>query len=271
MAYMVKPYKIIIGILATLFFFGLASSAEAAITFDASSTKLVNGFRTGTVVATTSLTVGSVNPNPILVMCADVWQDVGGVGAVTGASWKGVALTKVVTSTRSTSMAVECWYLLNPSTGVGVASATFTGATDEIKYIWSVFDGVDQTSPIDATSTNTGAVANATTTITTKSDNAMLFESISLFGTATMTQHTGSTLIWKDNTNATDGGATYKLVPATGSANMGWTWSGNNDWAEAVVSLKAAVSTPSTPLPSNAAAFINGVTVTIPTGLMVII
>lgn len=231
-----KKLSYVIAVLGIL----LPSFASAAVTFDASSTILKNGFLSGPTTATTSITVGSVNANPYLVMCGDDWQDVGGAGAITGASYNGVALTKIVSSTRSVSMEISCWGLVNPATGSHIASATLVGATDEQKYIWAVFDGVDQVNPIEATSTNTGALANATTTITTLTDQDMLFESLSLFGTAALTLHTGSTLIYKDSTNSTDGGASYKIATPAGSNNMGWTWTGANDWAEAVVALKPA-------------------------------
>lgn len=49
-------------------------------------------------------------------LTADIWQDTGGVGTITAASWGGDAFTKA-SSTRSGGMASEIWYLIATSTG----------------------------------------------------------------------------------------------------------------------------------------------------------
>ena len=106
------------------------STGGGAIAFNASSTSITTGYNAGPVTKTwTHTTSGS---DRLLVLMADIWQDVGGTGTITSASYGGQALTKV-TNTRSGGMASEIWYLENPPTGANTMSVTITGATDAIK------------------------------------------------------------------------------------------------------------------------------------------
>lgn len=240
--------NILIAIAVIAFGIFLAPKANAdTITFDASSTAVFNGFTAGKTV-TSSIVVGN-NTNRIVLECASIWQDVGGTGTISTTTLNNAALTKVVTSTRVAggSMAVEAWYQLAPAVGTLKATTTVSGNIDGVKIVWSSFFGVDQTTPIDATSTNNGSTAGATTTITTVNDNAVINECISLFGTATLTAKAGQTVIYNDKTGSIDGAGSYKAAASHGSFTVGWTWAGANDWVEAAISLKAAVTAVGTP------------------------
>jgi YD repeat-containing protein len=92
------------------------SSATSTIAFDAAVASSTTGFVSGSASKTWTHTVGTGN-NRMLLLFADIWQDVGGAGTITSASYNGIALTKA-TSTRFGTMATEIWYLAAPANAI---------------------------------------------------------------------------------------------------------------------------------------------------------
>ena len=90
--------------------------------------------------------------NPVIVLTADIFQDVAGTGSITSATWNGGAFTKA-SSTRMGTKSTEIWYLVATTTGAKTMSVTVTGATDAIKLMSASFNGVHQSSPLDAVNT----------------------------------------------------------------------------------------------------------------------
>jgi hypothetical protein len=109
---------------------GAAGVSTSTIAFDASSTSITNGFNAGPVTQTWTHTVAG--SNPVIILTADIWQDVAGTGSITSATWNGGAFTKA-TSTRSLGIATELWFLVATTTGAKTMSVTVTEATDAIK------------------------------------------------------------------------------------------------------------------------------------------
>jgi len=219
-----------------------APKAHAAITFDASSTAKQVGFSAGPRTASSSFTVGSANPNPVLIMCANIFQDTGGVGAVSAATYNGVALTKFATSTRSTNMSAECWDLINPPTGSHKASTTVTGATDDIQVWWAVFDGVNQTTPITATGTFTGAGTTSSVSITPSAATDFIVDTISRFGTNALNFGTGQTSIASTTGTSAKQGGSYEAATSTSAVKMTWNWTTANDSEQIAFNLVAAAA-----------------------------
>ena len=125
-----------------------------SITLDATSTNISTGFVAGPVTKTWTHTVSG--SNPVIVLAADIFQDVAGTGAITSATWNGGAFTKA-SSTRTGTKSAEMWYLVATTTGAKTMSVTVTGATDALKLMSASFNGVHQSSPLDAVNTAGGA------------------------------------------------------------------------------------------------------------------
>ncbi len=126
--------------------------STSTIALDATSTSITLGFN-GTVTKTWTHTV--TGSNPLIVLTADIWQDVAGTGSITSASWNGGAFTKA-TSTRSSGLASEIWYLVATSTGAKTMSVTITGATDAIKLGAASFTGVSPSFAFDLVKSSNG-------------------------------------------------------------------------------------------------------------------
>lgn len=92
---------------------------------------MATGFNAGPRTVSYSHTV--TGSNTLLVVWVGIWQDVGGTGTVSSIDYNGTALTSAIASFRSSNMAGEMWYLVNPTTGANTLSVTVTGATDGIR------------------------------------------------------------------------------------------------------------------------------------------
>ena len=61
----------------------------------------------------------------------------------------------------------ELWYLVATTTGAKTMSVTVTGATDDIKLMAASFNGVHQSSPLDAVNGAIGSSGNPSASVTT--------------------------------------------------------------------------------------------------------
>lgn len=168
-------------------------------------------------------------------------------------SYNSVAATKAVEvntadSPSSNTLVVSIWYLVAPASGANTVSVTHTGSvTTSVAYAITLA-GVDQANPLDATASNhaLGVTTSVSNNITTVADNAWIIDGIyQKIGTA-LTRGANQTLIAAE-TFPNGGGDTadtsYKgpVTPA-GSTAMAWSWSGTDDYAQALASFKPAAA-----------------------------
>ena len=213
----------------------ITSAASSGIAFNATSTIIHGGFTSGpTTKNWTHTTSGS---NRLLVLFADIWQDVGGTGTITSATYNGTSLTKA-TSTRGGGMASEIWYLANPTTGSNTLSVTITGATDSIKLAAASFTGANQSSPLDATSIASGWGGNPTASITTVTANDLVTATLSRFGTTDAT--TNRTSLYNSTASSTLGAASYQIATTPTSYSDTYTGSASADWSMSMAAFKPA-------------------------------
>ncbi len=214
-----------------------ATSSGASIGVDATSTSITNGFNS-TITKTWTHTTGS-GSNRLLTLSGNIWQDVGGTGTITSASYNGVALTKA-TSTTEVSMDSELWYLVNPASGSNTMSVTVTGNTDAIKLSASTFTGVTQTSPVDINATVIGGSGNPSISATTTVASDLLIATLSRFSTTDAT--TSRTSLYKDKTGSIFGATSYQLATSAGSYSDTYTGAAAQDWALVMTGFKPAGS-----------------------------
>lgn len=194
---------------------------------------------------TFSHTMGTVS-NGIVCVGVTLWQNVAGVGLVTGITYGGVAMTIAGTERVSGAMVSDLYFLKNPPAGSNTVSVAFSGAAGAILTFLSgavSFSGVDQTNPNDATNGTTGFSMNATVNTTTVADNAWVVHNVSHFGTEATTIGQGSSA-WNVSGLSVTGAAGY-VGPKTpaGAQTTNWTWATNNrDWAISTLSLKPAAA-----------------------------
>lgn len=131
-----------------------------AIAFDASST----GTK-ATTVASITWNHSCTGVNRILFVSAQAL----GSGSLSGVTYNNVAMTEATTLGNIGTGILKLFYLINPASGsnaVVVSSATNT--------IWgsaSSYTGVDQSSPIDNTATNSNTSTSIATSVTTIANN----------------------------------------------------------------------------------------------------
>jgi RHS repeat-associated protein len=215
-----------------------SSVSTSTITLDATSSSITTGFGAGPVTKMwTATTSGS---DRLLVLYADIWQDTGGIGTITSATYNGTALAKAA-SNRGTGMACEMWYLGNPTLGANTLSVTVTGATDAIKLAAADFNGVNQTSPFDASSTASDTSGNPTIGLTTVTGSDLVTATLDRFSTTDAT--TNRTSLYKDKVTSTLGAASYQVATAPGSYSDTYTGSAAQDWCMNAVAFKPATTT----------------------------
>lgn len=216
---------------------GSGGMSTSTIGFDATSTSITTGYNGGPTTKTWTHTV--TGTSPIIVLTADIWQDVGGTGSISSASWNGGALTKA-TSTRRLGMASEIWYLVATTTGAKTMSVTVTGATDAIKMAAASFTGVSATDPLDFVVTSTGSTGNPKITATSTTNAEVIVSTLSRFSTTDAT--TSQTALYKDRVTSTLGAASYTFATSASAFTDTYTGSANQDWSMAAAVFKAATT-----------------------------
>ena len=184
--------------------------------------------------------------NKVLVLCTAARDTVAGDIPVLSATRGGVALTKVrhdrIALPASDSFGSEIWYLKNPPVGTANLVVTWTSPLSSYGIANAiVFNGVNQTTPIDAHTGNTGTTAALSSSITTVSDNAMIL-GCALTQDQNVTNGAGQTeQVNRDTSPTVDGTLMYTLNKALhGAQSVGATQPAAQAWAQSVVSLKPA-------------------------------
>lgn len=206
-----------------------------AIAFDASAQGVATGFNGGP--RTVNVTHVCTGTSLILIVWVAIWQDTGGTGTVSAITYNGVALTRAIASTRSTSMAGEMWYLIAPATGSHTLAVTVTGATDGIRVASGSFTGVDQTAPLGVTNTSTGTSGNPAITLTTATANSVAVAGLCRFGNTAITASTFSNM-QRANANNVTMVWDYKLTTTAGAQTATETGAVIQDWMMGAAEFK---------------------------------
>jgi hypothetical protein len=169
---------------------------------------------------------------------------------VTTVSYNGTTLTNLASATiDATPNRSEVWYLLNTTvTGSHTVSVTMGGPAGGVGVGAISFTGVDQVSPIDASSTASG-LGNPTGSITTVADNAFLVEGC-LINTSSATSlgpNSGQTQKWNilDTSDGIQLAGGYK-GPISPAAPVSESWAApasSANYVYSLVSLKPASTT----------------------------
>lgn len=120
--------------------------------------------------------------------CAIVWIESGGNTNPTGVTWGGVSMTMVVGSLPITGRGwSSMWQLANPSTGAVSVVVTY-GSGGSPVMVWSTYNNVDQTTPVEAFNSISDSTSNPVSlSVTTLSNNAYVVGgATNNFGTPTV-------------------------------------------------------------------------------------
>jgi hypothetical protein len=127
-----------------------------------------------------------------------------GATQVTGVTYSGVAMTKVVEldgTATTNDRAITMWRLVAPATGANNVVVT-SSVSNNLRFASSSYTGVDQATPENGTDTSVGtAVATISTDITTTAENCWMLQfSKDQNGNRTYTNTTGDNI--RNNTDA---------------------------------------------------------------------
>jgi RHS repeat-associated protein len=182
--------------------------------------------------------------NPLIVLTAGIWQDVGGSGTIASASWNGAAFTKA-TSTRTTANESEIWYLVASTTGSKTISITINGNTDAIKLGTASFSGVSTSTSFDTVKSANGFSTTPSVGVTPKFSSEVFVDSLARWTTLDAT--TSLTALYKDYASSTLAAAAYKIATTSSAVTDTYTAAGpSQDWVLAMAAFEPATSTTGT-------------------------
>jgi hypothetical protein len=156
--------------------------------------------------------------NPLIVLTAGIWQDVGGSGTIGSVSWNGAAFTKA-TSTRTTANETEIWYLAASTTGSKTISVTINGNTDAIKLGTASFSDVSASMPYDTVKSSNGFSTTPSVSVTPKFSSEVLVDSLARCTALDAT--TSLTALYKDYASSTLAASAYKFATSSDSGPTG--------------------------------------------------
>jgi len=161
----------------------------------------------------------------------------------TSATYNGVSMTAVAAATTLNGLYIRHFYLVAPATGANTVSITFSSAAGVAYGLSASFTGVDQSSPIDATSTGSTGTSNTGMgdSVTTVANNAMVLGGIARGSGETLTLTTGTA---HQQTNGGGTGAQAYILKATaGAQTIDWSATTSSiDWATQNFSLAEVVN-----------------------------
>lgn len=203
------------------------------------------------MVSNTQSTSGTVSTSPYKITLANFNVGAGsntllvvGVSAnnadVASVTFAGASLTKAVSSFNNND--AEFWYLTNPS-GSGNVVVTMSGSTSVAVGAYA-FSGVDQSSPIATTSTNTASTASSPTiSITTANQNSLVLELSSIYGGVTLGSPTCAQQLNLNVLNAITSASSLTTALSPGTVTCSWTASNGGDaWDDIAMEIKASGS-----------------------------
>lgn len=193
---------------------------------------------TGTSTAT-SLTWQHTHlgTNGLLVVQVSTQQD----QTISGVTFNGDALTQSITETRVTgNLRVETWYLINPDLGTYDIIVTMSGAA----YITGAgisFNGVNQSTPIDAVSAGANGSSTApSTSLTTITENDIVIDVLGTANDPLVATATAPQAIQAEKLSAATRQVVVSVQGTTlpGSYTNAYTISPSTNWAIQSVAVK---------------------------------
>jgi hypothetical protein len=227
-----------------------ASRADAAIGFDkAATTQNVN-----LTVVDTALTVTSTQSS--LILLVGVYGEKSSALSVSSVVFGGSSLSQIVATTTATtnSSTWQFWYLINPPTGAGNVTTTFSALASVFEICAETYYGVNQTSPFDTTSTGShgSGPATASTSVTTNVANDWSLDFIGDNAGAGVGNNpvvgTGQTAACNASTGGEHMGSSYKLIATPQTTSTYWT-NATSTWGIVALSMQPAGAVVATPRP----------------------
>lgn len=154
----------------------------------------------------------------------------------TGATFNGVAMTNAVENRGSGigSVTIEQWYLVNPPVGTFTVSTTYPSGTGKLNIIIDELNNVNQSTPVDATSSFQSGSNNTMFNITPNQANDFgidVNDSVSTgFGSYQTLLHAF--------TVPTSGGSSE--VAFNDTSTVGFAWAGTNAWGSTLFAQASA-------------------------------
>ena len=169
---------------------------------------------------------------------------------VSSVTYNGVAMTRIVAQDNAVTtplVRVELWYLAAPATGTNPLIVTLS--TPNTGYVVGAVSltGVDQSSPIEASTSARGLIGAPSVNIATIANNAWVLDALVVNSSPTsLSANAGQTLSWNTSTGGANlvrgAGSRRGPVSPAGSVTMSWTMSPLSlPWVIGAVSVKPAV------------------------------
>lgn len=217
-----------------------AASAQGGIT--------LNNVQATHATSSSSITLSNFNvgTGSNLLLVVGIESDNNGATSV---KFGTTSLTQAVV--HFTNDDTEFWYLKNPS-GTANIVVTMAGTTDAVVGAYALA-GVNQTSPVPTTKTNSATSGNPTISLTTQYANSWLLDSPAIFGGSQLSNPT-CTSEWnvRVSSSTITGASSNKTVATPGSATCTWTNSvSSNGWDDVAVEIHAATGNTVPGAPTN--------------------
>jgi hypothetical protein len=220
----------------------LAKPVLALIIFDSNS----SGSRTSFGSPTTfSHTVNANTSGILIVITNQVDPD-----NVFNVTYAGNNLTKVISIQTADYKNAAIWYLLNPQVGTNDITISHA-ATSTMKGIGASFIGVNQSSPIGASTSATSASGAPSKEITTTAANSFIISTVSQADSNPGSAGSGQSNITPNLFgNSHWAAATYEEKATAGADTQSWTTGGSSGWSMVSAEIMAEIQ-PCTPPATN--------------------
>lgn len=210
------------------------------ITLDTSSTRAISGVTVTT--ATSTITTGSGSNEFLVISIAN-----GSLSATTtGVSVDGVSATQAVVG-RNGVRNSSIWYVKGLSAGTHAISSTYS-ASQQVSIAATSFFGINQTTPLDVTSTQIATSTNVSSTLTTSASGDLIIDALDSPVTQTSTAAGSNQTYVMKNLGETSnmGNAGYQIASGSGANTESYTMSTSTGFTFAVAAFKAATLSTST-------------------------
>lgn len=179
----------------------------------------------------------------------------------TSVTYNGVSMTSLtapVHGNSGTAGYVQLFYLVAPATGTNTVAVTVSTSVDAITGGSVSFTGVNQSTPLNGTTTNTGTGTSASVSVTTNT-NDMIVDGICCGnGFNTGSTQTNRWLRFNDS-NTSAGSGAQSTATGSGSVTMGYSIN-TDDWGIIGTNVSAAPQAPT--VTTDSITNINGTTAT---------
>ena len=196
-----------------------ASLYAADITIDNTSSATTNGQS-----LTFDHTIGS-GSDRLLTVCVGA-EERNGSYDVTGITFNGAPMTKVIDNAVGSRDNAEIWYMLSPPVGTYTISINTTGASNLTAGAVSVTGAAQQAAEATNFSGTTSSITSIQTDITTVTDGAWIFDCIIADrNVGSFTEDSGQTERWEQAASSSHVASSTEVRAVAGSETLGWSWS----------------------------------------------